>query len=190
MLSRNMAGKASLLARIIRDAIIEDQKEGGITGSAKTAGTLKEHLTVSGNILVRDVTPGDFARIIAQTISYGMFAARLYCPVAGDFTRQKAVEFIPEPYLILRRLFQYLGSPDVDQRIIGVIDEIAELLRTTDMVALLGDFDEMHFHEDFLQEYNPESPDSKHDSGKRGPMVAFIAEAVRHRKSLERERDR
>ena len=184
MLSKTMAGKARLMARIIRDAIIEDERESDIAGSAKTAATLKEHLTVSGNILVRDVTPGDFARIIAQTISYGMFAARLYCPVTKDFTRQKAMEFIPEPYLILRRLFQYLGSRDVDKRIIGGLDELAELLRTTDLAALLDDFEEMHFHEGFLQEFDPGSLDSRVDSGKRGPMVAFIAEAARYRKSL------
>ena len=185
-LSKTMANKAQLLACIIENAIIQDEKENKNQDSETTNTTLKARFTVSRNVLVRDVSPKDFADIIAQTISYGMFAARLYGPVMENFSRQKAAELIPEPNLLLRKLFQYLAGHDLDDRIIWIIEDLAEVFGTTDLATLLNDFKETaiqddpfkHFHENFMDEYDPKSRENRSEFNKPEPIVAFIAEAV------------
>jgi hypothetical protein len=166
--------------------MVQDEKENNNKGSAETVITLKERLTVSGNVLVRDVRPVDFAEIIAKTISYGMFAACLYNPANEHFSRRKAVEFIPEPYLMLRRLFQYLAGDDLDDRIIWVIDELVNVFRGIDRVALVEDFKKTdsridpckHFYKFFLDQYDPKHQERRGESSKPDPIVAFIAQAV------------
>ncbi len=71
--------------------------------SQRTA-LLKEQMKAFKDILIHDITPKDFADIYAQTIAYGMFAARLHDPTQEDFSRQEAAELIPKSNPFLRRL--------------------------------------------------------------------------------------
>ena len=60
-------------------------------------------------ILIHDITPQGFADVYAQTIAYGMFAARLR-PYLGNFSRQEAAELIPKSNPFLRKLFGYMQA--------------------------------------------------------------------------------
>jgi hypothetical protein len=58
-------------------------------------------------ILIHDITPKGFADVYAQTIAYGMFAARLHDPTLPTFSRQEAAELIPKSNPFLRKLFAH-----------------------------------------------------------------------------------
>lgn len=176
-LAKMMAGKARLLALVIENALIQD---------SATSNSLKERLAASRYVLIHDVSPKDFADIIARTVSYGLFAARLYGPGIADFSRQKVPELIPESHLVLRRLFQYLAGDDLDVRIKWIIDAFVEIFRTTDLAALLEEFEKtaqqdyplIHFHENFLVEYDPKLHTIQGESYASEPIVRFINQAV------------
>ncbi|WP_219993660.1 N-6 DNA methylase [Aliarcobacter cryaerophilus] len=155
-LAKMMAGKARLLQNVIERAIIsEDESDAN--------NSLREQLEVFKATLIHDITPESFADIYAQTIAYGMFAARLHDETMNTFTRQEAVFLIPKSNPFLRGLFNYVSGAECDDRIIWIIDSLAEIFLATDIKKLLDGFSQksgmndpiIHFYETFLSEYNP-----------------------------------
>ncbi|MGJ0332170.1 N-6 DNA methylase [Aliarcobacter cryaerophilus] len=155
-LAKMMAGKARLLQNVIERAIIsEDESDAN--------NSLREQLEVFKATLIHDITPESFADIYAQTIAYGMFAARLHDDTMNTFTRQEAVFLIPKSNPFLRGLFNYVSGAECDDRIIWIIDSLAEIFLATDVKKLLDGFSQksgmndpiIHFYETFLSEYNP-----------------------------------
>ena len=71
-----MAGKARLLSDVIEKALTSDETH-------NEDSTLKEQMTAFKSILIHDITPKGFADVYAQTIAYGMFAARLHAILPG-----------------------------------------------------------------------------------------------------------
>ena len=155
-LAKMMAGKARLLQNVIERAIIsEDESDAN--------NSLREQLEVFKATLIHDITPESFADIYAQTIAYGMFAARLHDDTMDTFSRQEAVFLIPKSNPFLRGLFNYISGAECDDRIIWIIDSLAEIFLATDVKKLLDGFSQksgmndpiIHFYETFLSEYNP-----------------------------------
>ena len=109
-LAEMMAGKARLLSDIIGNALLSDEIN-------HENSSLKEQLEAFKQILIHDITPNEFADVYAQTIAYGMFAARLHDPTLENFSRQEAAELIPKSNPFLRKLFGYIAGPDIDDRI-------------------------------------------------------------------------
>ena len=66
-----MAGKARLLENVIQNAIESDVK-------SDANNSLRNEMEIFKANLIHDITPESFADIYAQTIAYGMFAARLH----------------------------------------------------------------------------------------------------------------
>ena len=89
--------------------------------------------------LIHDIEPVDFADIYAQTITYGMFAARLHdsTPCQKTFTRAEAAELIPRSNPFLRKFFQQIVGYDLDERIHWIVDDLADLFRATDVNELM-----------------------------------------------------
>ena len=91
-----------------------------------------------------------------------MFAARLHDDTMNTFSRQEAV-FNTKIKSILRGLFNYVSGAECDDRIIWIIDSLAEIFLATDVKKLLDGFSQksgmndpiIHFYETFLSEYNP-----------------------------------
>ncbi|MDR0753762.1 MAG: DNA methyltransferase, partial [Prevotellaceae bacterium] len=110
-LSKQMAAKARLLAEIIEKALNKDLEMG-------ENSALKEQLESFKNILIPVITPKEFADLYAQTIAYGMFAARINDSSSNscNFTRQAAANAIPQTNPFLRKLFQYIAGYDLDSR--------------------------------------------------------------------------
>lgn len=82
-LAELMAAKARLLAEVIEKALTSDEDN-------QEDSTLKDQMKAFKHILIHDITPKGFADVYAQTIAYGMFAARLHDPTLEYFSRQKA----------------------------------------------------------------------------------------------------
>lgn len=155
-LAEMMADKAKILAYIIRNAV-ESDVAGGVDSD------LTNQLKAFKDILIHDIDAKAFADIYAQTIAYGMFAARLHDKDLDTFSRQEAAEKIPKTNPFLRKLFQFIAAYDLDTRIDWIVDELADLFRATDIAAILKNFGKstqthdpiMHFYETFLAEYDP-----------------------------------
>ena len=178
-LSVMMADKAKMLAEVIEKALINDSKD-------DEDSTIKEQLDAFKQILIHDITEKEFADIYAQTIAYGMFAARLHDDTPDSFSRQEAAGLIPKTNPFLRKLFQYISGYDIDSRIEWIVDALAELFRATDVKTLLSSFGTatqtqdpfIHFYETFLAEYDPKLRKSRGVWYTPEPVVNFIVRAV------------
>lgn len=133
-LAKMMAGKARLLATIIQNALEQDDAADDRVNEAAN-NTLREQLEAFQNVLIHDIDAKEFADIYAQTIAYGMFAARLQDRSLDTFTRHEAAELIPKTNPFLRKLFQYIAGYDLDDRLIPFVNSLADIFRATDVAA-------------------------------------------------------
>ncbi|MGB4190210.1 MAG: type ISP restriction/modification enzyme, partial [Syntrophales bacterium] len=139
-------------------------------------------------ILLHDLDAETFADIYAQTIAYGMFAARLHDPTPDDFSRQEAATLVPKSNPFLRSLFVTIAAVDLDDRVAWVVDDLADVFRTVDLKEILADFGKataqedpfMHFYETFLAAYDPALRKGCGVYYTPAPVVRFIVRAVDH----------
>ncbi|MDR2694131.1 MAG: N-6 DNA methylase [Chitinispirillales bacterium] len=175
-IARMMAGKARLMAGIIEKAL-----EAGNGDNA-----LLEQMNAFKEVLIHDIKPKQFADVYAQTITYGLFAARLHDDSPDTFSRQKAASLIPSTNPFLRQLFHNIAGLDLDSRIAWIVDDLADAFRSANMAEFkknLGDRaaqDDpiIHFYEDFLSEYDPTLRKSRGVWYTPQPVVSFIVRAV------------
>ena len=178
-LAEMMAGKARLLSDIIGKALTSDEEN-------HEDSTLKDQMLAFKQILIHDITPQGFADVYAQTIAYGMFAARLHDPTLENFSRQEAAELIPKSNPFLRKLFGYIAGPDIDDRIKWVVDSLTEIFMACNVEEILKNYGKstkmedpiIHFYETFLSEYDPKLRKSRGVWYTPQPVVNFIVRAV------------
>ncbi len=178
-LAEMMAGKARLLSDIIGKALTSDE-------SHNEDSTLKDQMLAFKQILIHDITPKSFADVYAQTIAYGMFAARLHDPTLDTFSRQEAAELIPKSNPFLRKLFGYIAGPDIDDRIKWVVDSLTDIFLACNVEQILKNYGRstkmedpiIHFYETFLSEYDPKLRKSRGVWYTPQPVVNFIVRAV------------
>ena len=114
--------------------------------------------------LISTLTPDDFADMYAQTLAYGLFAARCTLPNATNFSRHTAAEALPRSNPFLIQLFYHVASPTLETNITYILDDIATLLRNVPTEMLRTAFAAkthledpvIHFYETFLAEYDPQ----------------------------------
>jgi len=155
-LAEMMAGKARLLSDVIEQALTSDETH-------QEDSTLKEQMLAFKDVLIHEITPKGFADVYAQTIAYGMFAARLHDPTLETFSRQEAAELIPKSNPFLRKLFGYIAGPDIDERIKWIVENLAEIFLACNVEDILKNYGKstkmedpiIHFYETFLAEYDP-----------------------------------
>jgi predicted helicase len=178
-LAQMMAGKARLLSDIIEKSLTSDEEH-------QENSTLKEQMLAFREILIHDITPQGFADVYAQTIAYGMFAARLHDPTLNNFSRQEAAELIPKSNPFLRKLFGYIAGPDIDDRIKWVVENLSEIFLASNVEEILKNYGKatkmedpiIHFYETFLSEYDPKLRKSRGVWYTPQPVVDFIVRAV------------
>ena len=136
--------------------------------------------------LLSTLTPADFADMYAQTLAYGMFAARYTLPNATNFSRSTAAATLPRSNPFLRRLFYQVASPELDDSIGWVLDEIATLLRSVSTYMLRTAFDArthaedpvIHFYETFLAAYDPRRRVDRGVYYTPQPVISYIVRSV------------
>lgn len=176
-LAQRMAGKANLIKDVLFRTLAED-KDVQTELSA-------QHNAFKDN-LIHDITPNDFADIYAETIAYGMFAARLHDTSLDTFSRQEALELLPKSNPFLRSLFTYVAGYDLDDRIAWIIDDLARVFQACDVAKLMEGFGKLtgqndpflHFYETFLAAYNPAKRKARGVWYTPEPVVNFIVRAV------------
>ena len=178
-LAKIMAGKARLLANIIETAMNDETQ-------SYDNDNLQAQYKAFKEILIQELKKSDFADIYAQTIAYGMFAARLHDDTPEDFSREEAARLIPKTNPFLRKIFNNLAGNDLDERIAWVVDDLVTVFKATDLKKLMANYSKdkrhhdpmIHFYEDFLSEYNPKLRKSKGVWYTPQPVVSFIVRAV------------
>lgn len=178
-LAKMMAGKARLLGDIIEKAIVYDIEE-------DINSDLVAQMTAFKEILIHDITPKGFADVYAQTIAYGLFAARYHDPTLETFSRDEAARLIPKSNPFLRKLFHYIAGPDLDDRILWVVESLVEIFLASDVADILKNFGKatkmedpiIHFYETFLAEYDPKLRKSRGVWYTPQPVVNFIVRTV------------
>ncbi|MGE0082782.1 MAG: type ISP restriction/modification enzyme [Desulfococcaceae bacterium] len=174
-LARKMAKKARRIADVFSQ-VLSDEAE----------STLKEQYQAFKNVLVHDMTLEQFADIYAQTVTYGLFSARLHDPTISNFSRFEAQNLIPKTNPFLRQIYSYVAGVDMDERIEWVVDDLCEIFCATDVRSLLQNFGKesgrddlfIHFYETFLAEYDPSLRKARGVWFTPKQVVSFIVRAV------------
>ncbi|MDX2470198.1 MAG: N-6 DNA methylase [SAR324 cluster bacterium] len=175
-LAKLMAGKARLLKDVIFKAITNDSSN----------SSLEAQFQSFKQILIHDLDEETFADIYAQTIVYGMFAARLHDYTLEDFSRAEAAELLPKSNPFLRKQFQFIAGPELDERVVWIIDATADLFRCCDVREILAKTGSesqrtdpmVHFYETFLGEYDSALRKKRGVFYTPEPVVQFIVRAV------------
>lgn len=178
---RELALRMARLALMIRSLIIS------AFGKESKDGSLHSQRAAFEAHLIPDLSVEQFADMYAQTISYGLFAARCNT-MGGQFTRQNAGYLLPKTNPFLRRIFSYIAGPDLDDRIAWLVDDLAQLLDRADMDAVLKDFGKrtakedpvVHFYETFLAAYDPKVREMRGVYYTPEPVVSYIVRSIDH----------
>lgn len=182
-LAEQMAAKARILASTINKAfsLAEENSE-----AAEKNKQLQGQLDAFRRVLINDLTPQGFADIYAQTVAYGMFAARLHDETPDDFSRQEAANLIPKTNPFLRNIFQQIAGYDLDERVAWVVDDLVNVFLATNVQKVMKNYSKkgihrdpmIHFYEDFLTAYNPSLRKLKGVWYTPQAVVLFIVRAV------------
>lgn len=176
-LAEMMAAKAAIIKDEIALALKEDPEfRSGLGGQFKS---------FKANLLP-NLEPDEFADIYAETITYGMFAARFHDDDLTTFSRQEAMDDLPASNPFLKGLFEYVAGPALPKRLTYIVDDLVEVMRASDPHSLFRDFGKftarndpfIHFYEDFLAAYNPKKRKSRGVWYTPEPVVDFIVRAV------------
>lgn len=178
-LAKLMAGKARLLAKIIESAMNDETQ-------SYENDNLRGQYNAFKEVLIQELKKEEFADIYAQTIAYGMFAARLHDDTPEDFSREEAARLIPKTNPFLRQIFNNLAGNDLDERIAWVVDDLVTVFKATNLQEIMANYSKgkrhhdpmIHFYEDFLSEYSPKLRKSKGVWYTPQPIVGFIVRAV------------
>lgn len=176
-LAEMMAGKAVLMKDVLFRALRDD---------ADLQTELAAQYQAFKDQLIHDLTPEGFADIYAETVAYGLFAARLHDDTPADFTRQEALRLLPRSNPFLRKLFEFVAGPGLDEALRRTVDELVEIFQATNLQKLFKNFGRftrrndpfIHFYETFLAKYNPSKRKARGVWYTPEPVVNFIVRAV------------
>ncbi len=154
-------------------------------------------------LLLATLTPADFADMSAQTLAYGLFAARCTLPTATHFSRITAAAALPKSNPFLQSLFHQVAQPRLHNNITWILDDIARLLGnvSTEMLrtafdvqthasyeganppsserSLLLDADPViHFYETFLAAYDAHRRTARGVYYTPPPVISYIVRSV------------
>lgn len=177
-LARIMGGKA----RRIRDNVLDmlSSDSGRYPDLDKIQRVVEENL-------IHGLTTENFADMYAQTLVYGLFAARYNDTTSNNFSRGEARDLVPKTNPFLANFFDHIAGALFPERLRFIVDELCEVFSHADVQKLLTDFygkekdnkdPIIHFYEDFLREYDAKK---KMDMGvfyTPRPVVDFIVRGV------------
>ena len=179
--AKRLAIELAKRTRFLRDQVIKEElKEEKIKGSQTLEGFYKAFK----NHLIATLTLQDFSNLFAQTITYGLFAAR--SRAGNDFNRKLAHEYIPHSIGILRDVFRFISSTDLPQSMEWITDDIAEVLAVADVKKIISSFYKeakgkdpiIHFYETFLAEYDPKEREKRGVYYTPEPVVGYIVRSI------------
>lgn len=183
-LAKIMGGRAQR----IRDNVIAflATESAGADELAKMMRFIKENLLAT-------LTSEDFADMYAQTLVYGLFAARYNDDTLDDFSREEARRLVPPTNPFLRHFFDHISGASFPKRLELIVDELCDVFSHANVRALMDQYFKqdalfgegkespdpvIHFYEDFLREYDPKKKMEMGVFYTPLPVVRFIVRGI------------
>jgi predicted helicase len=171
-LSVELAKRTRFLEHLLREELSEENEE--VTRLFKA---FQEEL-------IETLTRERFADLYAQTITYGLFAARM--KALDEFKKETAWKFIPESLPLLKEIFYSMMGPHFPESLSWIVDDISQVLEKADIPSILKEFkttrwDEdpvIHFYETFLATYNPKERERLGVYYTALPVVSYIVRSI------------
>ena len=172
-LARTMAGMTRHIARLIEKRLPDSR-------------ALQGEKTAFEQTLIPNLTDRQFADMYAQTLAYGLFAARVdYTGKLDEFTLKTAFWNLPRTNPFLKRFFEHI-APTLENEVRWQVDVLAEMLANADIDSILAGFGRktrqedpiVHFYETFLAEYDPRQRERRGVYYTPEPVVSYIVRSV------------
>jgi predicted helicase len=179
--AKSLAIELAKRTRFLKDEVIEQElREEEKTGKGFIRGFYKAFK----DYLISSLTEDEFSDLYAQTITYGLFAARSRSE--NGFNRKLAYYNIPQIIGFLRDVFQFVSLGSLPQQMEWIIDDISEILSVTDVNKILHQFFHegkgkdpiVHFYETFLSEYDPKTREMRGVYYTPEPVVSYIVRSL------------
>ena len=121
--AKSLAVELAKRTRFLRDEVIAvELKENGSKGHRQIAGFYQAFK----KYLISTLSEKQFADIYAQTITYGLFAARTRAN--SEFNRKLAFEYIPPTIGILRDVFRFISLETPPKSMEIIVDDTPEAI--------------------------------------------------------------
>ncbi len=183
--SKELSVELARFARHTRELVRE------VYGYEAENGSLHRLHNSFRTVLIQDLDVDGFADMVAQTIAYGLFSARVTGEEVLGLAHLEAM--VPSTNPFLKELFAEftkLSGHDrhqIDFDELGV-SELVDLLNTTDIEAILRDFGRqtgggtedpvIYFYELFLNEYDKQQRVKRGEFYTPKPVVSFIVRSI------------
>ncbi|NPV75448.1 MAG: N-6 DNA methylase [Anaerolineae bacterium] len=175
-LAVELAKRTRFLREVVKEELDKEQK----TGSGQLLGFYEAFQ----KFLIGSLTTDDFADLYAQTVTYGLFAARTRA--ADGFSRLAAFHHIPPTIGILRDLFRFISLGEPPEEMAWIVDDIVQVLAGADVSEMMsqyykegkGDDPIVHFYETFLAHYDPEERERRGVYYTPDPVVSYIVRSL------------
>ena len=177
--AESLAVELAKRTRLLRD-VISEQFQQERTNPGRLSGFFEAFQTY----LIGSLTPENFADLFAQTITYGLFAARTRA--GNGFNRRAAFDNIPHTIGVLRDLFRFISLDELPDPLAWCVDDLAEVLAVADEPGILdryyhegkGSDPIVHFYETFLAQYDPEERERRGVYYTPEPVVGYIVRSL------------
>lgn len=174
-LARELAKRTHFLRDVVGRRLDEEKD---------TPGMLAGFFEAFETYLIGALTAEDFADLFAQTITYGLFAARTRA--GNGFNRRTAFDNVPHTIGVLRDLFRFISLGDLPEQLAWCVDDIAEVLAVADVPGILdryyregkGSDPIVHFYETFLSQYDPDERERRGVYYTPEPVVNYIVRSL------------
>ena len=179
--ARTLAIELAKRTRFLKDEVIaQELREEEQTGK----GFIQGFYEAFKDYLISSLTEDEFSDLYAQTITYGLFAARTRSE--NGFNRKLAYDNIPQTIGILRDVFQFVSLGSLPQQMEWIIDDISEILSVADINKILRQYFHegkgkdpiIHFYETFLSEYDPKTREMRGVYYTPEPVVSYIVRSL------------
>ncbi|WRE66997.1 N-6 DNA methylase [Helicobacter pylori] len=170
--AKDFATHLSAPTKYLKDALITYQKDEQVSSIFKN---FKEYL-------YEELSFEDFSDVLAQTLTYSLFLAKLNHPfekIDLDNVRSS----IPKNFAVIREMADFLKKLDAIKEIQWLLNEILSLINHVDMDSILKDLNNdkdpyLHFYETFLSAYDPKLREKKGVYYTPDSVVKFIINAL------------
>ena len=177
--AESLAVELAKRTRLLRDVIGEQFQQ-----ERKNPGKLFGFFEAFQTYLIGSLTPTEFADLFAQTITYGLFAARTRA--GNGFNRRAAFDNIPHTIGVLRDLFRFISLDELPDSLAWCVDDLAEVLAVADAPGILdryyhegkGSDPIVHFYETFLAQYDPDERERRGVYYTPEPVVGYIVRSL------------
>lgn len=181
--AKDLAARMAGMTRVVRDLITATFQH----GSTKDQKQLQNWLTAFKEVLIPDLHESDFSDMFAQTLAYGLFAARVHSLNSEKpFTREAAAFNLPRTNPFLRKLFAEIAGVDMPDTFGWAVDDLVSLLNHADWSKVIKDFGKgqakhdpvVHFYETFLNAYDPKMRELRGVYYTPEPVVSYIVRST------------